>query len=103
MKISVIMEASQVPLGAKVTKRTGEKIYTIRDRLRVFGEKGERREIIAKGGTRFFVNDEGDANVISGTTTVVWVTDSDTLVRWLTRTRPEDNEFSLENDDEDPA
>lgn len=35
--LKVILPAGEVPLGSKVSKRTGEKIYTLRDRLCVYG------------------------------------------------------------------
>jgi hypothetical protein len=99
VKITVLLAAADVPLEAKVTKRTGQKVYTLRDRLRVFGEKGERREIVALDGTRFFVDDKGDANVIAGTTEVMWVTTRDTLVRWLSRYSRDDDPFVLDEED----
>jgi len=84
MIIKVILPAAEIPLDSVVTKRTGEKEYTLRDRVRVFGESGERREIVASGGSRFIVSPNGDANVVNADTELCWLTDREQLLAFLT-------------------
>lgn len=71
--VKIILAASDIPLGRTVTKKTGTKEYVLLDKLRVFGENGERREIKALPGALFLVCD-GDANAIPSSTELLWVT-----------------------------
>lgn len=112
MKIGVILRVGQVPLGGKIAKVTairsrssgGPKIYTVRDRLRVFQEDGTRQQILATEGTRFLTHEEsGDANAIAGDTEVVWFTDRDTLRSFLSRDPYRDDPDHEDPFDKDPS
>jgi hypothetical protein len=81
--MKIILPASDIPLGSIVTKRTGEKQYTIRNKIRIFNENGIEKEITSNDGTRFLVNKNGDANVINSNTELVWYTDKSTLINFL--------------------
>lgn len=70
--IKVFLPARDIPLDSLVTKKGGGKKYTLRDRLRVFGEDGGPRELIATEGTKFIVAENGDANVVAATTELLW-------------------------------
>ena len=81
--IKVILPANEIPLDSIVTKRTGEKEYILKDRMRVFGrEQGQDGEVVAKDGCRFLVKD-GDANVVSPDTELVWLVDEGILSSFL--------------------
>lgn len=68
----ILLPANEIPLGSTVTKRTGEKPYTLKDRIRIFGETGDARELKATDGTRLLVSETGDANVVGGETELLW-------------------------------
>lgn len=80
--LKIILPAGEIPLGSTVTKKTGTKEYLLKDRLRVFGETGDRREIVAQPGCVFLVS-EGDANAIPSTTEMLWTCQDWQLERWL--------------------
>lgn len=86
--VRVILPVSSIPLGATVTKKTGTKPYTIKDRIRIFSPNPEdRKEIVSTDGSRFLLSQDpdqaGDANVCAGDSEVVWVVNIYTLRRWL--------------------
>lgn len=81
--IKVILQAKHIPLDSKVTKRTGEKIYTLRNRIRVFNETGAVQEIKAQEDARFIVAENGDTNAIDGACELVWHADPDMLQDFL--------------------
>jgi hypothetical protein len=72
--MKVLMQAYDIPLESSVTKKNGEKKYTIRDRVKIFGDTDPERqkELVADDGTRFLVSEKGDINVIAGETELVW-------------------------------
>ena len=78
--LKILMPAGRIPLESRVTKVRGAKPYTIRDRIRVFGEGGDRREIVAQQGARFVVAENGDANAIGDDVELVWY-----AAHWLVR------------------
>ena len=69
----IIMRAGDIPLESKVTKKTGQQVLLIRDRIHVFNEAHTKQEIKADAGARFLVNDKGDANAIGVDTELVWL------------------------------
>lgn len=82
--IAVLLPAKDIPLLSLVTYPTGTKIYTLRDKVRVFaGKKEDYQEIRATHGSVFMVQANGDANATSGDTIVCWRTDYHTLQTWL--------------------
>lgn len=90
--LQLLICASEIPLGSTVTKRTGEKLYTLRDRIKVWpandGESKntpvpEPNEIKAIGEARFLVAENGDASVVDGSTLLRWKVEDDDLLAWL--------------------
>jgi hypothetical protein len=79
----LLIEAARIPMGSIVTKRTGSKEYILRDKIRIFGEQGEPKEVKASEGALFLVNDGGDLNVIGSSTLLLWHTDRWELTDWL--------------------
>ncbi len=67
--IRVLLPAYLIPLGAKVTKRTGEKEYTLKNEIKIYGEGGQ--EIKAPKETLFLVC-EGSTNIIERDTVLLW-------------------------------
>lgn len=80
-KISVLLAASEIPEGSTVTKRTGEKEYTLRSSVQVYGQN---IEIKADPGTIFLIDTRtGNANAIPSSTVLVWTTTRERLWHWL--------------------
>lgn len=82
------MEAKDIPVGSVVTKKTGEKLYLLRDDIKIFGaltpdQKEMLREIKADAGTRFMVADNGDVNIVHGGQELMWHADPEDLKRWM--------------------
>jgi hypothetical protein len=75
----LILAAEFIPLESKVTKKTGQKPYTLRDKLRIFNENHTQQEVKATDGARFLVSENGDANVVSGSTELLWHIDARSL------------------------
>lgn len=71
MILGLLMKAVDIPIGSTVTMRTGEKPYTITDKLRVFDAKAKAWTIPVRDGARFLVHD-ADVNVVSSETVLLW-------------------------------
>lgn len=78
----IIIAASQVPPDSQVTKKTGQKLYTLRHRLRIFGD-GPTKETLPGEGKVFLVANNGDSNVIPLEEEVVWHEEEASLLHWL--------------------
>ena len=85
MKMKMLMPAENIPLGQTVTKKNGEKPYTIRDCVKIYGDAdpNRQRELKADDGTRFLISESGDINVINGDVELVWIVDDYDLYRFL--------------------
>jgi hypothetical protein len=87
--MKVLMEVRDIPVGATVTKKTGEKIYTLRDDVKIYGSTQEQtealRELKADEGTRFLISQNGDISIISGDTELLWHVDGRILFEHLER------------------
>jgi hypothetical protein len=90
MIFKIIAKASSIPLGAEVTKVKGEKVYIIKDRIRIFPEDGRpktQQEIVAEDNSFFLVSGNGDINVVGGKKELVWHADIDELGSFLDELR----------------
>jgi hypothetical protein len=67
--MKVLIAVKEIPIGSTVTKKNGEKVYTVRDKIQFFGEKGQ--VINPEDGTRFLVAME-DISIVSGEKEVLW-------------------------------
>jgi hypothetical protein len=80
--LRVLIKASELPDGQVVTKRTGEKRYTLRHAIRVHGSGDiPSQQINADKGARFLVSSNGDVNAISDATEVLTELDFDLLYK----------------------
>jgi len=65
----VLLKAKDIPANGRyvVTKRNGEKKYTLRDVIKIHGSGTiPSQEFKAEGDARFLVSSDGSANAISG-------------------------------------
>lgn len=86
--MKLILEAKSIPVGSTVTKKTGEKEYTIRDDIKIYGstspeQKETLRELKADAGTRFMVSNDGNINIIQGDLELIWHVEPNVLYDWL--------------------
>jgi hypothetical protein len=77
----VLLPAGDIPIGATVTKRTGEKPYILRDKITIYTEP--KQEIKAGDQARFLVGENGDANVVAMITELLWTVSEDELSDYL--------------------
>jgi hypothetical protein len=81
--IKLILPANQIPVESTVTKKTGDKKYTLRKELRVFSIDKTEQKIKAENGTVFIVSEKGDANAVSGTEELVWHATNNAALEFL--------------------
>ena len=78
--IRVLLPAYLIPLGSIVTKKTGEKEYSLKNNIKIYGEGGQ--EIKAPKETLFLVCD-GSINIINRETLLLWSADDYDLKEFL--------------------
>jgi hypothetical protein len=80
--LRVLIKASELPDGQVVTKRNGEKLYTLRHAIHVHGSGDiPSQQINASKGARFLVSSDGSVNAISDATEVLTELDFNLLYR----------------------
>lgn len=79
--MKVILHVREIPIGAVVTKITGQKRYIVKDKIQIFGDPS-RREIKADDNTRFLYAENG-ISCVSGDLEVVWELTDDQLSQFL--------------------
>ena len=77
------VKIERIPLESTVTKRTGEKEYTLRDRIRIFDGAGVPKVILATDGARFIIAPNGDVTADAGTTPLLWHVERYRLLQFL--------------------
>ena len=78
-KFKIILSAREIPFGEMVTKINGEKKYTLKERVIIYGEN--RQEIQSAPGIVFMVGLDGAINAIVDTTELVWHADYESFVQ----------------------
>lgn len=70
-----------VPAGDKITKLTGDKIYTVRDEIMVYGETKERHRVLEKHEHtyRYLFDENGSISEMFGDKQVIWLTTMEML------------------------
>lgn len=83
--MKVLIPAKDIPLGSIVTKKTGDKPYTIREGVKIYGtvEQQTTREIKCDDGTRFLVSAAGDINIVNSDTELLWHVCDDDLYFYM--------------------
>ena len=82
MTIKVLLPARLIPVESKVTKRNGEKIYIVKDKIPFYNGGTQYPEIRADDGVKFLVS-ENSINVVDAESELLWHTDENTLSRFL--------------------
>ncbi len=85
MIMKILMAAQDIPLGSIVTKRTGDKLYTVREGIKIYGtpEQQSTREIKCDDGTRFLISETGDISIVSNDTELLWHVSDEDLYSYL--------------------
>jgi hypothetical protein len=85
--MKVLIQARSIPVGSTVTKKTGDKPYTLRDDVKIYGSTQEQtealRELKADEGTRFLISQTGDISIISGDVELLWHVTEEVLYQYL--------------------
>lgn len=81
--IKVLLPANEIPVGSRVTKRTGDKVYTLRNEIKVFGLANSNQVLKGEDGVRFLIAPDGNAGAVDGQTELLWHTDKKSLSQWL--------------------
>ncbi len=88
--MKLLIEIGKVPIGSKITKRTGEKVYEVRDRIVIYSEEGCTKpinELKASPGTKLIVSADPQYSfaivAVSDTLEVLWEVSEDRLRQYL--------------------
>lgn len=88
--MKLLIEIGKVPIGSKITKRTGDKIYEVRDKIPIYSEKETLKltnEVKAAPGTKLLIAiDPQYAFAIAAvpdTLEVLWEVPEDRLRQYL--------------------
>lgn len=84
--MKVLLSAREIPFEATVTKRTGEKKYTLKETVRVYGDTKERhQEIKTDSDTRFLMAQDMSPAIaaISADTELIWEVSPNQLYDWI--------------------
>lgn len=74
----IIVQASNLEDGAIVTKKTGQKEYTVRRSIKIYGEN--RQQIKCDADNIFLVDSEGNINQIKDSTELLVHISADNLL-----------------------
>lgn len=82
--MKVVMHAGDIPDGATITKRTGQKEYTLKDKIVVYTDKESTAAAITlqTPGVKYLTGDSS-INAVSSDVELVWHTDLTALHRYL--------------------
>lgn len=80
--MKVILPASRIPNGATVSKKTGEKRYTLRDTVPIWDvpENSSLPECLEGEGVKFLASDDGALVVVAHDKELVWHVRADDLI-----------------------
>lgn len=86
--MKLLIPVGEIPIGTKVTKRTGEKIYEVRDKILVYGGEGcKHPELKVTPGTKLIVSIDPrypfSVEAVPDTLEVIWEVSPDDLRRFL--------------------
>ena len=70
--MKVLIAVGRLPNGSSVTKRTGEKQYTVRREIRIWEVDGTAKVIKADESARFLVTAGGEINTMGAGVEVIW-------------------------------
>ena len=79
----LILQAQEIPVDSDVTKKTGDKVLKIKDRITIYDKSANHQTIEPKDGTRFLIDSSGSIDVVSNTTELVWIVDQNDLINFL--------------------
>lgn len=86
MLVKMILAAGDIPDESRVRKKTGEKWYTLRSEISIYGVPGGLRPqviVIKTPGVKFLVSDEGTVNAVPDTSELVVEWTADHVVEFL--------------------
>lgn len=81
----LILPAKDIENESTVTKRTGQKEYTLIRSINIYNNKGSKQTIDAEKGAVFLADERGNFSAYSGDTELVWCLSYDELYNFVTR------------------
>jgi hypothetical protein len=86
--MKILLPISEIPTFSKVTKRTGDKVYEVRDKIPIYGDCDKpMNEILASPGTRLLVSNGPNNSfaivAVPETLEVLWEVTRDVLEQYL--------------------
>lgn len=73
LSLRILLPAGEIPSGSVVTKRTGEKEYTLVQEVTIYGpEKNQERIIKSDENSRFLDSGNGQFNAVGSQTLLLW-------------------------------
>ncbi len=81
--ISVILPAEVIPPNSIVTKLNGTKEYQLVKHINVWLNGKIVNKISSDDNTKFILQTDGNANVVTNDTQLIWKTNADTLFQFL--------------------
>lgn len=83
MEIKIILKAGDIPDRSTVTKKTGTKEYTLKEKITIYPSYKSEKQVIKGNGCVFLVDEYGDINSFDVDKELIWCTDCDTLFSFL--------------------
>jgi hypothetical protein len=83
--LQIIMSAHDIPDGSTITKKTGQKPYVIKSKIKIYAEQksGLAPQILEAPGVKYLIDDSGNINAVSSEAEVMWHTTTGELLRFL--------------------
>jgi hypothetical protein len=72
-QFKLILPLSEIPVNAKVTKLTGQNVYTVQDKIFIYRKESEPQVVYADNNTRFIVSESCNITAVSSDTEMVWL------------------------------
>lgn len=88
--MKLLIEIGKVPIGSRITKRTGEKFYEVRDKIPIYSEKETFKltnELKAAPGTKLLISTDPQYAfaivAVPDSLEVIWEVSEDRLRQYL--------------------
>jgi hypothetical protein len=82
-QFKIILPLRKIPVRSKVTKLTGENVYTVHDKIFIYKKESETQVIYADNGCRFIVSESGNIGAVGCDTEMVWLASGQELLEMI--------------------
>lgn len=88
--MKLLIEIGKLPIGSRITKRTGDKVYEVRDKIVIYSEEGCSKpinELKSSPGTKLLISTDPQYSfaivAVPDTMEVLWEISEDELRNYL--------------------